>query len=139
VPPTLFSTGFTFLFEHPLQIVNPVAQLLYQLPLSAYGLSRVVRTFVLYCLVLVQYYPDTAGFVLLMCYLSSLDALSDSINGKPKMAGSLIYGYTVSGLTLWTILSHTGDTRPLGQKPQAGIRHPRCGSGLGEVPPSGIR
>ena len=139
MPPTLFSTGFTFLFEHPLQIVNPVAQLLYQLPLSAYGLSRVVWTFVLYCLVLVQYYPDAAGFVLLMCYLSSLDALSDSINGKPKMAGSLIYGYTVSGLTLWTILSHTGDTRPLGQKPQAGRRHPRCGSGLGEVPPSGIR
>jgi hypothetical protein len=41
-------------------------------------------------------------------YLAALDALSDSVNAQPKMAGGLVYGHTASGLRSWVVLSHEG-------------------------------
>src|SRR5215208_3110445 len=51
-------------------------------------------------------------------------ATTYGLGADPEYLGSLAYGRTASWLR--TVLSHTGDTRPLGMGPKALRSHPRA-------------
>ena len=66
------------------------------------------------------------GLVLLVLDSPALYALPDGVHGQSERAGRLLYSYTLSGRRCCAVLSHKGDTRPLGSGAKALINHPRA-------------
>ena len=132
--PTGFGVGLALGFELLPEVIDATAHLGYEcvgLRLRPVG----VLVGVLSWPAGVQQDPHAAVAVPLVGDSPALDPLSEGVHGGAEMIGRLRYANTLGGrrsCRVLSVLSHEGDTRPLGAGPKGLRSRPRaCG-----VPPS---